>query len=223
MLSSNQPYYYQYITGLKTGYTTQAGRCLISTASKDGYNYICLVLGAPPVDAQGNTIHREFTETKNLYKWAFDTFEYKQVINKNDPIAELPLNLAWETDHIDLYPKNDYFAIIPKVADTSSIIFEPILSKGSTNAPVKSGTVFGYAKIKYAGQEIGRVDIIANQNVNRNEILYYIDVAKKVLSNFYFQVGSAVVVFIIILLIIINIIHNKRRRKMKHVRSRRRI
>ncbi len=40
-------YYYPYAKGIKTGYTDEAGRCLVSTAEKDGYHYLLVALSAP--------------------------------------------------------------------------------------------------------------------------------------------------------------------------------
>ena len=40
-------YYYEYAKGIKTGSTSQAGYCVITRASKDGYNYLAVVMGAP--------------------------------------------------------------------------------------------------------------------------------------------------------------------------------
>ena len=40
MLDSTTNYYYSYTTGVKTGFTNEAGRCLVSTASYNGYNYL---------------------------------------------------------------------------------------------------------------------------------------------------------------------------------------
>lgn len=45
LLHSDDQYYYKYATGVKTGSTPAAGDCLISSATKDGMNLICLVFG----------------------------------------------------------------------------------------------------------------------------------------------------------------------------------
>jgi len=37
-------YSYEAATGVKTGYTTRSGRCLVSSASKNGKNLVCVVL-----------------------------------------------------------------------------------------------------------------------------------------------------------------------------------
>lgn len=40
-------YYYMYANGIKTGTTNEAGRCLVTTATADGYSYIAVLLHAP--------------------------------------------------------------------------------------------------------------------------------------------------------------------------------
>ena len=40
-------YYYMYANGIKTGTTNEAGRCLVTTATADGYSYMAVLLHAP--------------------------------------------------------------------------------------------------------------------------------------------------------------------------------
>lgn len=42
--ASSKNYYYRYAIGIKTGFTSQAGNCLISAASKDNLEFISVVL-----------------------------------------------------------------------------------------------------------------------------------------------------------------------------------
>lgn len=46
LLKSDSTYYYEYAVGLKTGYTTEAGYCLVSVAEKEGTREIAVLLGA---------------------------------------------------------------------------------------------------------------------------------------------------------------------------------
>ena len=50
MINRYTNFYYEYVRGIKTGFTTPAGRCVASTASKDGYNYLCIVMGSESDD-----------------------------------------------------------------------------------------------------------------------------------------------------------------------------
>lgn len=64
---------YEYATGGKTGYTPSAGRTLVTTASKDGFNLTAVTLN------DGD----EYTSHKNLYDYAFETYQNYQIVNKN--------------------------------------------------------------------------------------------------------------------------------------------
>ena len=49
-------YYNKNVKGIKTGSTDDAGRCLISYASKDGYNYLAVAMGGDYRDSDGDGI-----------------------------------------------------------------------------------------------------------------------------------------------------------------------
>ncbi|WP_418675585.1 D-alanyl-D-alanine carboxypeptidase family protein, partial [Akkermansia sp.] len=51
-----------WVTGMKTGYTNAAGRCLVSSAGFNGRHVIVVVLGCHP--------SRIWAESENLLKWA---------------------------------------------------------------------------------------------------------------------------------------------------------
>ena len=66
-------YYYRYAHGIKTGFTYQAGRCLISTATKGEASYMCIALGGE-YSAATDWKNTAMTDTAALYRWAFGNF-----------------------------------------------------------------------------------------------------------------------------------------------------
>ena len=64
----------------KTGYTPSAGRCLTSVA-KTADTTISWIRGAQH-RADGNT-GVYFRDARTLYKWAFNNFTYKTLLDKN--------------------------------------------------------------------------------------------------------------------------------------------
>jgi D-alanyl-D-alanine carboxypeptidase (penicillin-binding protein 5/6) len=49
-MKKNGQYYCDLVTGLKTGSTDEAGKCLATLAEKDGKKLYIVILGAPNVD-----------------------------------------------------------------------------------------------------------------------------------------------------------------------------
>lgn len=222
MQSAGSPCYYEYVRGMKTGYTSKAGRCLISTASRDGYNYICVLLGAEDQDNEADRI--EFKDTENLYRWAFNTFEHRKVTNVNEPVAEVPLELNWDTDYLQLYPEKEVYAIVPQDVDDSSIIYDTVLSESTVSAPVEKGEIIGYARIVVAGEEVGSVNLVAGVDAQRSELLLIAKIFTTISGSIWFKLFIGALAVLLMLLIILNIIHNKKKRaQYKKVRKIRKI
>ena len=55
LLKPNGIYYYKGVRGVKTGTTDEAGQCLVSYATRNGYTYLCIVLSGPKAYAEKKT------------------------------------------------------------------------------------------------------------------------------------------------------------------------
>ncbi len=72
LIHSSSPHYYEYATGIKTGYTNPAQNCLVASAKKDDVEFIAVILGS----TFGNTTEQcKFVDAKNLFNFAF-TYHY---------------------------------------------------------------------------------------------------------------------------------------------------
>jgi len=219
--NSNNANYYQYAKGVKTGFTDEAGRCLVSTASYGGYSYICILMKCPN-DGTG----KHFKDSVELYRWAFNNFSFKEVADSTDPVCEIPLELSLDTDFVPLYFKKPFITVLPNEADDSTIKVVPILKKDATKnlicveAPVKKGDVLGVAEVYYAERLIGTVDLVAGEDVPASKLLVGVKKVKGFLSSsymkiFYIVVGIAVLIFLI-LVIRLNMALIKKR-KVKYI------
>lgn len=209
LIDSSTAYYYKYAKSIKTGYTSNAGRCVISTASYNGYNYLCIIMGA-----ENNLNSRyEFKDSSNLYRWAFTNFQYCTLVTTDQIIGEIPLELAADQDYLQLYPAEEFSAIMPNDLDESSIITSVVQKSESVDAPVKKGDVMGYATIIYAGEEIGRVDVVAGESVERSTVALIARCFRDLITSPWFQALLAIIVILIGTLIGINIAHARRKRR----------
>ena len=216
-------YYYEYAKGIKTGTTDEAGYCLVSSASNGGYTYLCIALGAPsvnddltPVDDNGAML-----DSAAMFKWAFDNLALKSVVDEQTPVCEVPIELAWNQDTVQLVPQGQYSTILPNDIERSSIdIVTEIPDK--IIAPVIEGSVIGTATIKYANQDLTTVNLIAAETVERSKILFFLDSAKKILKSQWMILSIVIVIVLIVLYVIITMIYNHKKNKNKKMKSKKR-
>lgn len=72
LLKKDEKSYYEYATGLKTGYTQPAGSCIVATAQKDNMEFLAVVLGAPEPSNEYN--YRDI-DCKTLFDYGFTNYE----------------------------------------------------------------------------------------------------------------------------------------------------
>lgn len=207
-------YYYTYAKGVKTGYTDEAGRCLVSTASYNGYNYMCLVFGCPP------NAKNHFTESADLYRWAFNNFEFKTVANTENPVAEIGVDLSLDTDFVSLYVDQGFVSVLPKDADDSTISIVAKPTSEIVDAPIKKGQVLGTADIIYAEKIIGTVNLISNEDIQKSTLLTALRAVENFFTSSYMKVLYILIALIILIFIIAVIklnVKRSKKRKIKYV------
>ncbi len=165
--------YRPYIKGVKTGFTNEAGRCLVSTASYNGYNYMCIVMGCPAYNVN------HFTESTELYDWAFNNFSFKELSNPSVSAAKIAVELSDNTDCIDLNYKESFRLLLPNDVDDSAITIKKNLNSETVEAPVKKGDVLGTAEIIYNGQIVKNVELVAAMDVEPSRFFIFKSKVKK--------------------------------------------
>ncbi len=118
-------------TGIKTGYTKKAGRCLVSSCIRNGMELICVVLNCPPM----------FERSKNLMTECFDNyFNYK--IIESDNIIDF---IQTENGDCGIYVKNDIVLPLTKSEfENLEIIYD---YPKFINGTFKKDTEIGLVKI----------------------------------------------------------------------------
>lgn len=209
-------YYYSYCKGVKTGFTEAAGRCLVSTASHNGYNYMCIVMGCP------NKIGKryEFLESAELYRWAYNNFSFKEIANSSEPVCEMPVTLSLDTDFVPLYFKEPFVSVLPNEANDSTIVIKTKLNAESTEAPIKKGDVLGKAEVVYAEKVIGTVDLVAGDDVKESGLLIFVEKAKSIFNSVYMKVLVVLAILAALVFIILCIklnIDKLKKRKVRYI------
>lgn len=215
-------YIYPFARGVKTGRTTNAGHCLVSTAERDGITLISVVLGAS-VDEETSLI-RSFIETRDLFEWGFTNFTMKRILSRVEQLHGLPVIQGRDHDRIFLIPERSVEALVPIYLNPEDIerritIYEP----EGVQAPVTAGAVLGEVRLTYQGHEYGVIPLIANISVERDTREAIQDGVGDVIDSIFTPGGSLswirwavlCVIGITVLYILLAISLNRRRRNMR--------
>lgn len=163
LLSHHSPddYYYEYATGLKTGYTNPAKDCIIATAKKDDLELIAIILGAD--DNIGNSIPK-YLDCKTLFEYGFNNYSFKSIVKSNSLINQISIHGGTkDTKNLDILVKDDINIFLNNNFNTENLISE-IKLKENLIAPIKKGSVIG--EISYTVDEkIYSSDLIAGNDV----------------------------------------------------------
>lgn len=71
LIKGDEPLYYPYALGVKTGFTPEAGHCLVSAAEKNGKKIVSVVLNTIE-----NTNDASAKESRKLLEWGFSNYIY---------------------------------------------------------------------------------------------------------------------------------------------------
>jgi len=210
-------YYYPYAKGIKTGYTDEAGKCLVSTAEYDGCNYLCLAFGSPYSFIEN--VNYAMLDTSKLYKWAFENLAIQSVSAEDvvgyTPVS-IPVEYVWGNKKVELVPSAAFGALLPNNYDRTLISINNTDVKDTAEAPVKKGDVYGKVTISYDGVVLGTADLVASEDIDRQFTNYILHVAIRFIKAHVVIFIIAIVVLIVLILVLID-----RRRRRKALLARR--
>ncbi len=136
--------------GVKTGFTDDAGRCLVSSCERDGMNVVCVALNCGPM----------FEESRTLLEDAFKTY---QMIDLTCGYA-LPSKIkvsAGEKEYIKIGTKESFF--YPLKNDELKKVKYVYTLQDEVEAPVEKG------------REVGKVEIFIDKDLHFSEKIYTIE------------------------------------------------
>ncbi len=197
--------YYKYITGIKSGFTDEAGRCLITKATKNGETYLLVTLGANR-DRYYNS-NMAFTDAVTLFEYCFAEYDIKTVVSTDNPLTEIPVTKA-DIKTLSLYPKEEITSLVA-LGDKPTFTFD-IPKK--VKAPVREGEVIGTVTVT-VGEENYTTELISKEkveNINSKKGLEKFNDGNVVASVLDF---TALVIFFIAVLILTVFLLKTRKKK----------
>lgn len=177
------------VNGVKTGFTGNAGRCLVTSCVRNNFNIITIVLGA-------DTKKIRTTDSIHLIEYAYNNFEQKNVkalIEKefktwlDSNLNKIIVNKSYNSLNLNLSNLEKENLIVIKKSEINDISID-IHSISYLEAPLYKGTKIGVLEVKSNEKTLLSIDIIASNDVYKKD---YLDYLKIFLVNFnnYFKIN----------------------------------
>ncbi|MBQ8768711.1 MAG: D-alanyl-D-alanine carboxypeptidase [Oscillospiraceae bacterium] len=147
--------FYPGATGLKTGFTANAGYCLSATAERDGLGLIAVVMGC-------ETSQERFAACKQLLDYGFANYALVQPQLPEKNAVSVKLGTA---DTVTAVPAEDTQLLIDK-SQRDSVTTQVQLEE-QVSAPVSKGQKLGTMTVKAGEQVLAQVSMVAQDSVPR--------------------------------------------------------
>ncbi|MBW9144161.1 D-alanyl-D-alanine carboxypeptidase [Clostridium sp. CM027] len=131
-------------TGVKTGSTGKAGKCLVTSVKIQNRDVIIITLNCTP----------RWKETEKISKFVEKNYEYKKIISKNDILEHLSIKDG--VGNVEIVSKRD--------------IIIPVKNNQKIEVKIRKPLNEIYAPI-HEGEEVGRIDVYANNKLLFTEAL----------------------------------------------------
>ena len=163
------------VNGVKTGFTNNAGRCLVTSVNRNGFEIITVVL-------QADTKKFRTSDSVKLIEYVYENYELLNIkdivdkkfeewckINKN----RIVINKG-KYNKMDLYISNLQNDIIPiKKGDTDNVDID-VNCLYYFEAPVAKETTIGSLKVVVNGEIIDVVDVKNVSEILKKDVLDYL-------------------------------------------------
>ena len=222
---ASNAYYYSKASGVKTGFTTPAGRCLVSTATNDNLDLLSIILKAQTLqDANGNWDYRNFAESINLFEWGFDNFRITTVMSTLYPVAEIPVNMAAGSETVALAPVQEVRTLMDIDYDPDQVVLDVKLHADSVDAPVEAGQILGTVTVSYDGEVLGTSQLGAITGIARSEITHQANETKVYVADNWWKwlVGILIGIAVVIVVGFFLLQYYRRQQRRRKVAARRR-
>ena len=164
-------YTYPYANGVRTGYTSEAGNCLIASATRGNRTLVAVILNARNGSQGEPTYMLSFREGARLLDWGYTHFAMRTLVRQTELLQELHVELARDNDYVVLHPAEDVIAMVPSDIPLEEFERTITLNDELIRAPVEAGEVLGQLTVSANGEVYGTVDLLALASVDAMGVL----------------------------------------------------
>jgi serine-type D-Ala-D-Ala carboxypeptidase (penicillin-binding protein 5/6) len=145
------------LDGLKTGYTSRAGFCLVATAQRDSLRLISVVMGTPSIRARQQEVAR-------MLSWGYSNYSRVPLARPEQPLGVVPVNWG-KASEVPATVKEPVFAVLRP--DQEKQLGRNLSLVDKVSAPVIVGQPLGRLEVSLGDSVIAAVDVVAMRAVER--------------------------------------------------------
>ena len=143
------------VDGIKTGHTSSAKYCLMTSAERNGMRLISVVLGSPSVRAREDA-------SATLLNYGYTFYETIRLLDANQPVLT-PQVYKGAADAVPVgSPRPTYVTIARGAADS---ITKEASVEGPLVAPIEAGATLGSYTVRVGDEVVARVPLVALEKV----------------------------------------------------------
>ena len=167
LLHRHQPQYYPAATGIKTGYTSEAGYNLVAAAEGGGLSLVAVLLP--------RTAEARWKDAANLFDFALENYRFQTIVAAGERLLTTALTnqAAGEPDTLPVIAAAGYHDLfsIEEIAAIEKIISwnSPRVSETGTEivlkAPLQAGEVLGAVSYRLKGETLFETELLAGGSV----------------------------------------------------------
>ena len=205
LLNSASEVYYAPARGIKTGNTTEAGRCLVAAANQNDITLYSIVLGCE--DAE---IPASLTETKRLFEWAYAEWSVQEIVAADTPVETVDVTDAHQDEQLGIETAGGLSKLLPADTDPAAITVTYELPEEFV-APYEEGDELGKATYTLDGEVLGEVSLVAANDVELSALAQIRNTALGIVQNpLIWCVAGGIVGLIVVSLIVRTIVKHHR-------------
>jgi len=150
----------KYVDGIKTGFLRSEKYSLASSIKKKGRRMISVGSGF-------KTKAMRASESNKLLNYGLNQFDTIKIVKKNEIFSNLKVWFG-EKDKVSIYLNQDVYKSIPK--RKKKYLKVKINYNGPIQAPIEKNEIVGKLNIFFKDENIGTYDLLASENVKRQNI-----------------------------------------------------
>ncbi len=161
------------VYGVKTGFTFNAGRCLVSSCRQNDMDIIVVVLGA-------DTKNQRTRDSINVIHYIFDNFEYVDISNyvqenfaKYKEYYEKNVHLYKTTTAPKIELSKLEFNAFPLKSNSANLLSTKFYCLNSVSSEIQNHDKIGSMTLYYEDKILCSMDIILTNQLEHNSWFYY--------------------------------------------------